>query len=133
MRSRVTFAKPRSTPSSSRTAESVVSAQNRWPPARHAPAFALRATFGGGELEIAFGYAGRDVFGEIEHREVPAENLDRAPPLDALCTLVPGDDAPGRVEHQDGVVADTFHEQPEVLLAAPQPLFELAERLAVFV
>ena len=39
------------------------------------PSVALRTALGGGALEIALGLAGRDVFRQVEHREVPAEDL----------------------------------------------------------
>ena len=45
---------------------------------------------------------------------------DRRVALYALGPLVPAHDAPIGTEHEDGVVADAFHQNPEALLALAQ-------------
>src|SRR4051812_44308703 len=40
--------------------------------------------------------------------------------LDALGPCVPGGDMPLRVEQEDGVIADSFNQQPKALLALAQ-------------
>ena len=54
------------------------------------------------------------------------DDLSRAVALEPFGARVPGRDVAVQVEHEDGVVADAFDDEPESLLALAQRLFGLA-------
>src|SRR5437764_277613 len=62
------------------------------------PAFAL------GDLELPVRFAAPGVFGRVEDREMPADDLVGGVALDPLGALVPSDDLARRVQHQDRVI-----------------------------
>ncbi len=57
--------------------------------------------------------------GRIEPGEVLAENLQVLVAEDLLRARVPGGDTTIRIEHEDGVVAHTFHQRPKARFALP--------------
>src|SRR6185503_10012561 len=62
----------------------------------------------------------------VEDREALPDHLGRRIALQAARPLVPAHDAAFGVEHEDRVVLHAVHQQPEALLALPQPLLVLA-------
>src|SRR5205814_4104532 len=58
-------------------------------------------------------FAGSDVFGRIELREMLPDDLLSRVLLQPLRAGVPGCNASLRVEHEDGVVLHALHKQPE--------------------
>src|SRR3712207_4837544 len=58
----------------------------------------------------------------IENRKILADNLLRLVALHALCRIVPAGDTSIWIEHEDSVVLDPLHHEPEALLAAPELL-----------
>src|SRR5579884_1589664 len=71
-------------------------------------------------LQLRFRNAGLYVFVGEEPGEVLAYDLFGMKPLDAFRAEIPTDDAPLGVEHDDGMILDAFHQQPELLLAPAQ-------------
>src|SRR6185436_1459406 len=88
----------------------------------HAPALLLEAA-GGRALELAARAALRAGVVRIELREVPADDLVRRIAEDALGAGVPARHVAVVVEHEDGVVDDAFHHQPEAPLALRKRAF----------
>src|SRR6202008_4553301 len=78
------------------------------------PAFGLCAAIGDGGFEGLGGFVGCVVLVGVEDGEVFADDLVGAVALDAFGAGVPADDVPGRVEHEDRVVAHSLHEPPVV-------------------
>ena len=80
----MTFAKPTSVPSASRSAVMTTLAQKREPSLRTRQPSSSKRPFAGRDLELALGLARRDVLGRIEDREVLADDLVGLVALDAL-------------------------------------------------
>src|SRR5215203_4268881 len=61
-----------------------------------------------------------DVFLGVEDREMLADDLRDLVALYALGAFVPAYDASVGAEHEDGVITNAFHQDPEALLALAQ-------------
>src|SRR5207248_10077934 len=81
------------------------------------PALDLAAPPLGRLAQIRRGLPRSDVLGGVEAGELPAEDLLRRIPLDALRPGVPAHDPTRRVEPEDRVVLHALHQQAEALLA----------------
>jgi hypothetical protein len=64
----------------------------------------------------------------VEDREVLSDDLLGLVALDAPGPQVPGGDVPLCVEHEDGVVLYTLHQEPEALLALQEQFLDLPGR-----
>src|SRR3984957_12731557 len=70
--------------------------------------------------ERARGPAGGLICTGIEPREVLADDFFRAVAFDALTTGVPVGNQAGRIDHVEGIIGDTIHQQPKMPLALPE-------------
>ena len=76
-----------------------------------APAFRLEPPFDLGGAQYGGGHMGGAVLLSVESREMLADNLVGAVPLDALRPAIPADDEAGRIEHEDRIVGDALDQQ----------------------
>jgi hypothetical protein len=82
-------------------------------------------------VEIVLRLAAPDVIGQVEHFEMPADDLLGAESLDPLRSGVPAHDPPLRIEHDDRVIGDALDHQPEALLGPAELLFRVPARAVV--
>src|SRR5215208_5271249 len=84
--------------------------------------FFLVAALRGRDAQLFVRVPAFDVLIGVEDREVLSDDLLGLIALDALGAWIPGGDVPFGVEHEDGVVLDALHQEPEALLALPENL-----------
>jgi hypothetical protein len=82
----------------------------------HAPAFAFEAPVARRVGERSLGLAGGAVFGRVEKREMPADDLGGAIALDALGAGVPARHAARGVEQVDRMTGYARHQDAELLV-----------------
>jgi hypothetical protein len=80
------------------------------------PALAFEAAVAPRAGERRLRHAARTVLGDVELREMPADDLVGAVALDALGAGVPARHAPGAVQQVNGVVGDARDQQAELLV-----------------
>ena len=81
------------------------------------PALLLEAALARRHLQLPLRLAALDLLRRVEAREMLADDLGGGVALDALRAGVPARDAALGIEHEDGVVDDALHHQPEAPLA----------------
>jgi hypothetical protein len=89
---------------------------------RAVPALVLEAALRHCDLQFVVGPAPVDGVLRVEAREVLPDDLLGPVALDPFGPRVPGGDVALRVEHEDGVIEDAFHQEPEPLLAPTKGL-----------
>jgi hypothetical protein len=94
----------------------------------HTFAFLLERALARRNLQLARHLAGRHLFGRVEERHVLPDDLVGRVSLDATRALIPRRDRPIRLEHEDGVVVHTLHQQAKSLLALPECRFGRSPR-----
>src|SRR5712664_1172769 len=82
-----------------------------------APAFFFQSTIPLGGFQHLLRLAGFPIFVRVEYREVFSDNFLGRIPFDAVRTKIPVRHNAFRVEQVNGVVGNTLHQQPELLLA----------------
>src|SRR6478672_931194 len=82
-----------------------------------APTFVFEASPGRGLAQLPRRLAIRDVFGGVEGREVPPDDLVVLVSLDGFRALVPRRDDAAWIQHEDRVVLHALHEQAKALFA----------------
>src|SRR6266852_9380176 len=82
-----------------------------------APAFFFHSTIALDGFQHLLRLARFPIFIRVEYREVISDNFLGCVPFDAVRTKIPVRDNAFGVEHVDGVVGNTLHQQPELLLA----------------
>src|SRR5215211_5586437 len=82
----------------------------------HEPVFLLRATIPNRRLEVSLGPAPPCVFFGEEYGVVLSDDLFGLVAFQAFGTRVPACYAPLRIEHEDRVIPNAFHQGAEVFL-----------------
>ena len=118
--SRVTFAKPSSSPPRPWIAREDHVRPEQGAVLAHPPAFVLDAAVHPGRANLGCRLAGQLVLRRVEDAEVAADDLVGGVALQCLRAGVPAAHRAVHVEHEDGVVAHAVHQQPEALLAGAQ-------------
>jgi len=73
-----------------------------------------------GGIQRVLGQTGVYILRDMKTRQMLADDLLGAVALEALRAGVPTGDPPRQIQHEDGVISDPFHQQPEAPFALPQ-------------
>ena len=116
VRSRVMWAKPRSSPAGPRSAVTVTSAQNREASFRTRQPCSRDHSLGRRGGQLPGHLAGLTWVRRLQHRDGPAEDLVGGVAREPLGAGVPGEDPTGRVEEDDAAVFHPVDQASEAFL-----------------